>query len=331
MSEERWIRTETKEIIVYLFIGLLLFIILPIGAGLIGKGFEEGFSTNFNVSNYLGYYLVYVFFGIGALFLIIFPISRLIGGDRKDHPATRKKPNWFTIFTVSLIHSPEENGALFRMFEYIGLKGKKNPMRWSISLFRCFILAVLLFGLLGILQISMPQLNVAGVPHVVQQISASSDVIFGAGVPSFTENGLLCLIFFILLGLDAFICSKLKLGLGAFFLIAFLFICPLMGLIWAGMHSIIYANSEAKWFATFIFGWIGSTITLLTASFIWWLIWHFMNNAFIKLGEIVTRHEDIILISLVIWVILLILYIIGEIILHKYRKRHPPEIPTIPQ
>jgi hypothetical protein len=331
MSDEKWIRSEAKEIILYLFIGLLLFVLLPIGAGFIGKGFSEELGgANFNVSSYLGAYLIYVFFGIGALFLIIFPISRLIAGGREDHPANRTNPNWFTMFTISLIHSPEENGALFRMFEYLGMKGKNNPMKWSLSILRCFIISILIFGFLAILQISLPQLNVAGVPNQIQQISPISDIIFGAGIPAFTENGILCLIFFFLLGVDAYLCSKFKLGVGAFFIFGLLIICPLMGVTWMGLHSLIYSASETKLFATFIFGWVGSTITLLTASFSFWITWHFMNNGAIKLAELSVSHQDIIFISIIVWITIFILYIFGEILAYKYRKRHPIDMPIIP-
>lgn len=326
MAEDgKWIRTEGKEIIVYLFVGLLLTIILPLVAGLILKGFSpeilEGKPFSINLTTYLGTYLYYLFLSVGALFVIIFPISRLIAGDRRDHPATRKNPNWFTIFTVSLIHSPEENGALYRLFDYLGFKGNRNPMRWSLSLFRVFIISILIFGGLGIFQVMYPQIAIAGIPATAQQLTTTSDVIFGAGVPSFSENGTLMFIFFILLGIDAYICSKFKLGLGVFFLIGLLVISPLLGLTWMGWHSVVYGNSSTKLLATFIFGWIGSSITLLTASFIFWLVWHFMNNMIIKLMSAITVKEDLLFIIILIWIALFVIYLTGEFLLYKYRKK----------
>lgn len=333
MSEikERWIKTEGKEIIIYLFVGLLLTVLLPVVAGFILRGFESDFSgKEFNIVTYLGSFMIYFFLIVGSLFVIIFPISRLIEGDRTDHPATRKNPNWFTIFTVSLIHSPEENGALYRLFDSLGFKGNRNPMKWSLSVFRVFIISILVFGLLGIFQVIHPQLAIAGIPTTPQQLTLTSDVIFGAGVPSFSENGILMLLFFLLLGIDAYICSKFKLGIGVFFAIGFIIISPLMGLAWANFHNLAYSDSDAKWIATFIFGWIGSTLTLLFASFIFWLIWHFMNNMVLKLIDVVTVKEDILFIMVSIWIFLLLTYIIAEVLLNKYIKKKRTEAVIVP-
>lgn len=323
MSENAsWLKTELKEIIIYLFIGLTLCIFLPYFAGFILRGFEENLKGQaFNIGTYLGQFIVYIPLIILSLFLIIFPISRLIAGDRKDHPATRSKPTWFTIFTVSLIHSPEENGALYRIFNSYGYKGKKNPMRWSLSFWRNFIIAFLIFGLLGILQIIFPLLNVAGVPQTAQQITTASDVLFGAGLPSFSENGWLAFTFFLGLGIIAYFTSKFKAPLWVYFFLGFI-LCFIMGGLWAGYHSIVYGNSDAKIFATFIFGTVGSAITLLTGTFIYWLVWHFMNNFILKILPYVSIKEDLILILIVVWVLTFILYITFELYLRKRRLKN---------
>jgi len=321
-NDETWLKTELKEIVIYIFIGLILCIFLPYFAGFVLRGFEENLQGQaFNIGSYLGQFIIYIPLIILSLFLIMFPISRLIAGNRKDHPATRKKPNWFTSLTVSLIHSPEENGALYRLFHYFGYKGKDNPMSWSISFWRNFFIAILIFGLLGIIQVNVPQLAVAGVPSTPQQITATSDVLFGAGLPSFSENGWLCFTFFLLLGIWAYVCSKLKLGLGIFFTIGFIIISPLMGLLWVGYHSIVYGASEAALFATFMFGTIGSMITLATGTFIYWLIWHFMNNFILKLIPYVAIKEDLVLILAVIWFIILVSYVSFEIYFYNRKKK----------
>lgn len=329
-STKDWQQSEYAEIILYIFIGLLLTVILPIFGGFILRGFEQGFREGFSINTYLGEFIVYLFLMIGSLFLIIFPIARLIKGNRKEHPADDNNANWLTILSVSLIHSPEENGALYRLFHSLGYKGNKNPMTFFNSIFRNFIWATLIFGALGLVLLSNPQLAVAGVPQTSQQVTVASDVIFGAAVPSFSENGVLCIIFFLLLGIDAYICSKLKLGIGGFFAIAFLFICPLMGFFWASFHNIVYAHSEAKWFATFVFGWIGSTLTLLFANVLWWLMMHFFNNTFLKLQEVVLFKEDIYLVAIAVWIVLLVIYIFGEMINHNIKKDKEPKPVVVP-
>jgi len=189
------------------------------------------------------------------------------------------------------------------------------------------MIAILAFGLLGIVQVNNPEFNVVGVPSgaVVQQITPASDIIFGASIPSYSENGILLFVLFFLLGIDAYLCSKFikdpKMALIVFFMIALLVVSVLMGILWASIHSIVYGNSEAKTFATFIFGTIGSIITILSGTFIGWLVWHFFNNFFIKLTEFVTLKEDIILISLVIWAIVFLIYVSIEFLAYRHRKK----------
>jgi len=324
-EREKWIVTEGKEIVLYLAIGIFMVILLPIFGGFVARGFEESFQAGaFDISSYLGSFIIYFFLIIGSLSLIIYPIGRLIAVDRKDHPATQKNPSWFTIFTVSLIHSPEENGALYRLFHYLGLK--KNPMRWSLSILRVTMISILFFGLLGIAQVIYPQLNIAGVPQTAQQLSTASDVIFGASVPAFSENGVLLFIFCFLAGINAYVCSKFRLGLGAFFAITIVIILPICALFWLGFHNIVYGSSDAKRFATFVFAFVGLFITILLASLIPFLVWHFMNNAFIKLAEVVAVKEDIIFIAFLIWGALLFSYIVAEIFIHRYKKKKKERI-----
>lgn len=321
MSEEKYIRQEIKEILVYLFIGIFFVIILSIFGGLVLKGFEESFTSGkIEIGTYLGSFLIYTPFLIGSLFLIIFPIARLITIPEGTHPAEQTKPSWFTLLSVSLIHAPEE-GALYKLFEGVGLTGKSNPMNWSKSIFRCFIIGIIIFGGIGILQISFPQLNVAGVPQPAQQLSATSDIIFGASVPAFSENGILLFILFLLLGLDAYICSKFNLGTTGFFIIALIILSPILSIIWANFHSIVYGNSEARFFATLIFGFVGTAVTILTGTFIFFFLWHFFNNLFIKLSSSIAIKEDLMLISIILWILLLVAYVAGEIYYQKFKSK----------
>jgi len=336
MSEnKRWIRKEIMEIILYIFIGIVVCIIFPLVMGFSFRAFEETLVSGLiNISDYLGQYLIYVFFIIGSLFLIIYPIASLIVIRRGEHPATQDKPRWYRIFTVSYIFNPED-GALWQLSEYLGLKGKKNLMKWSTNILRVFIIAILIFGVLGIVQVVNPKFNVVGVPQaqLKQQITATSDIAFGSGIPSFSENGVLFFVLFFLLGVDAYLCSRLikdkETALVVFFMIALLVISPLMGLGWMSFHSIVYGNSEASMLATFIFGWLGSTMTILTGLFIFWFIWHFFNNLFIKLAELVTVKEDIIFIAIIVLGLIALFWIIIEVWLYLRKRKKRQEYPTI--
>ncbi len=328
---DKYIRNEIKEIIIYLFIGLMATIVIPIFAGLSLRGFEESFESGIiAISSYLGTFLIYVFFIIGSLFVIIYPLASLLTIRKGEHPATQENPTWFRIFTVSYIFNPE-NGALWKLSEAIGLKGDKNIMRWSKKILRVFIVAIIIFGFLGVAQVLNPALNVVGVPEqavgVAQQIGVASDITFGAGVPSFSENGMMFLVFLLLEGIIAYVTAKFikdkKLALLTFFVASLLIIAPFMGLLWMSIHSIVYGNSEASLFATFLFGYIGTTMTILTGVFVFWFIWHFMNNLFIKITDLASTNEDIIFIASILLLGTLGIWLGIEFWLWKIRKGKP--------
>jgi len=140
-----------------------------------------------------------------------------------------------------------------------------------------------------------------------------------------------------LLGVVAYLCARFRLGLAGFFIIGFLLVVPIISFTWAGIHGLVYSSSEIKLFATFLFGFFGAALTLLFASFIPWLVWHFFNNFFIKLKDaaIYTNghlmpQEDKLFISLVIWAILLFIYLIIEFLIWRYKRKKYEKV-VIPQ
>ena len=323
MALDDYMKKQVMEIMLYIFIGLVFTIILPLIGGFSLKGFEESFSGAIEVSSYLGQYLVYLFLIIGSLFLIIFPICNLLFIKKGEHPATQPNPKWYRIFTVSYIFNPED-GALWQLSEALGLK--KNFMKWSRNILRVIVVATIFFMIYGLLIVSSPNLSIAGVPHKLpQQLSTSSDIIFGSALPSFSENGVLCIILFFFLGILAYFTAKLKdkkMALLVFFLLAIFIISPLMGLSWMSFHSIVYGNSEASLFATFLFGTVGSILTISTGIFLFWFLWHFFNNFFLKLSEtFIAVSEDIYLFTILALVILIALWITTEIIVYKRKKK----------
>ena len=326
---DKYIKHEVREIIVYLFIGIVVVFILPLLAGFSLRGFEESLVSGvINISDYLGTYLLYLFFMIIGLFVIIFPTASLLTIKEGEHPATQQPVSWFRIFTVSLIFNPQD-GALWQISKALGLKDKKNFMRWSNNILRTIIVGILLFGALGLVQVGHPEFNVVGVPsgeHLAQQITPSSDVIFGSAIPSFAENGFLLFILFFFLGINAYLCARFikdpKTALIVFFLIAIFVISPLMGAIWASIHTLVYGNSDAKLFQTWVFATMGSILTILTGLMIWFFLHHFFNTFAIKMSEIVTNTEDIIFIGIISLSVLLFLWIAGEIYFWQRRKRN---------
>lgn len=322
LIRDNYFERQIFEIIFYLFLGGFVLFASVFG-GFSLRGFAESFETGLiGISGYLGTLLIYMPLMIIAFVLIIFPIMNLLFIKKGDHPATQDNPGWLRIFTVSYIFNPED-GALWQLGK---LLKEKNIMRWSTNILRVLAISILFFGFMGILSLSYPQLNVVGVPQAqLQQITVASDVIFNSAIPSFSENGTLAFLLFFLLGINAYICAKFFKEKGTrmmvFFIIALLLIAPFVGLVWMSFHSIVYGSSAVSLQATFIFGWLGSTITILTGIFLFWFIWHFMNNFFVKLSELIILKEDIFLISIIIWVIFLISYVSVEILLAKRKKR----------
>jgi len=322
MSESKWIRNEGKEIIFYLMWSILLAFVAPIIAGLSLRGFSESFVSGSGITfgSYLGNFIVYIPFLIIALFVIIFPIARLLSLKENQDPATTPNPSWFRIFTESFIYNPEENGLMYYLSDSIGLKGKRNFMHWSLNPLRVLVISILFFGIYGMFLMNNPQIAVSGVPQLtLQQFTPTSEVIFGSFVPAVAENGTLMFLFFLFMGIVAYFTSKHRFPKGVYFGFGIL-VCILMGLTWMSLHSIVYGNSDTSLIATFIFGFFGSFITLLTGIFIPWAVWHISNNAFRTLANLATVKNDVVLIVGVILFVITIIWIGIEIYNHKRKK-----------
>jgi len=119
----------------------------------------------------------------------------------------------------------------------------------------------------------------------------------------------------------AWFTSKFKLGKVGYYSIGFLLVTPAIGFLWAGFHRIVYGNQEAALFATFIFGTVGSAITLLAGSWIYFWAWHFFNNLFVKLAQVATSNEDVVFINIVWLSVLFVSWITGELLLSRFRKK----------
>lgn len=327
MSEKTFVREEIKEIIIYVFL-LGLTLILPLLAGLIGRGFEESFVQGqaLEFGTYLSAFLTYLPFLIVSLLVVIFPIAKLNAMSRNEHPAVKSNAKWTRIFTVSYLFAPESNGLLYNLSEYIGLKGKKNFMRWSLNPLRMIVASIIIFGIYGLILVSVPQASVSAVPKLVaQQVTITSEIIFNSVVPAFAENQTMLFIFMFLMGVGALVTSKLR-GIDAkqkkliFFSIGIVN-SIIVGLIFGGLHSIVYGNLEVSFIATIVFGFFGTFITLLFGSFIPWWIWHISNNLFVTLLAVSGSTDDVFIKTAITLVVLLGIWIGVEILSKKVRNR----------
>jgi hypothetical protein len=321
MAEESYFKSEIMEIIFYIFLAVVMTGLLPIFVGFVGKAFEESFVSGkaLTFGEYFTTSISYTPWIIISLCVIIFPIAKLILIKRGEHPATQKNPNWMRMLTVSYIFAPEENGFLYYLAQKADLK---KWMEWSKSIPRMIILGIIIFSIVGIFQSFNPNLQIAGLPKVqLQQVTVASEVLFSAEPPAWSETGTMLFVLCLLSGINAWFCARFRLGKGTFFAIQLLLVCPMVGLFWMGFHNIAYGNQEAKLFATFIFGWIGSTITVLFGTFLLWYIWHFNNNIFAKLSEVAPFKEDIALIAGVSIIVLFFIWM-GIEYFRKVRRRN---------
>jgi len=323
MSEQKFVRREGMEIIFYLFWGIFTALVLPLLSGLIKKGFSESFvqGVSLTFGSYLTNFIIYIPFLIISLFIVIFPIAKILTLKDNQNPATTPNTNWFRIFSVSYIYEPEQLGLLWKISESMGFSGKRNFMRWSLNPLRVLVASVILFGIYGMLLIANPQVAVSGVPQLaLQQFTPTSEVVFSAFVPAFAENGLLMFLFMLLMGIVAYLNSKFKWGIYVFFSLGFL-VCIFMGLIWGGFHTLVYENNETSLIGTIIFGFAGSLITMLLGIFIPWAVWHISNNAFVTLSKLATIKSDVIIVTGIILFVILVAWIGIEIAVRKSKNK----------
>ena len=160
-------------------------------------------------------------------------------------------------------------------------------------------------------------------------MGAMADVFFAAEPPSFSETTMMIVVLSALMGFNAWLCSKFKLGQGAYWIIGFFIVAPTIGAAWMGFHSIVYGASEVSLFATFLFGWLGATITIALGTWIFWYVWHFWNNIFARLRDVVEVNEDVVFLSIIALVMLLIFWISIELIKKKLGNKNKYVPPVI--
>lgn len=320
-ESEEWIQHEVKEITFYVIFGIIMSILLPIFLGFVLKGFEESFVSGrpLQFGDFLVTYMIYYIMIIAGLIgMPVLKFREMMLTKRGENVAQQSEPS---IFSVAYLHDPEVDGLIYNLFSSIGFKGERNPMRWSLSMLRCFVIATIIFGGIGMTQ-TFTDTQFTGIPQLPFQVTETMQVLFTAEPPAFAETTLMIFVFSLLMGLNAYLISKFKLPTMLYWIIGIMIICPFIGVGWMGFHNIVYGNSEVGLFATFLFGWIGSTITLLLGTFIFWYAWHFWNNVFAKLKDIMPQNEDVIFISAICLVSLILGWIAVEIWLARRRKRN---------
>ena len=322
-----FVKNEIKEIIVYIFLGVFTAIIIPIVVGFAFLGFQESFVSGASLvfGSLLVTFIIYIVFTVATFALILFPIASIITLKEGEDPATKPNPTWFRIFTVSYLFSPE-NGLLYKMFESFGFSKERNPMRFTFNFLRVVALSILVFWLLGIVQVINPSLQFTGVPSLhAQQVTVTSDVLFVSLIPAWSETMTLLFILFLILGCFAYLTSKYvkdkNNALIYYFALSIFIGCTITALIWGGLHRIVYGSSDIALVSTLVFGFVGSLLTIASGTFIPFWVWHLFNNVYARLAKLVPANQDILFISFVLYFIFFGFYLFMEYLAWKSRKK----------
>lgn len=326
-SRNKYIQQEYLEITFFIIFGIIMTIIIPIFFGFVGTAFEESFSGGgIEIGSILGTYIIYYILIVSALIgLPLLKIRELLLTQKGEHPGNQKNPK---LVSVAYIHDPSQDGLLYNIGQEVKSDVGYNFMRWSIPIWRMFLIFSIIFIFVGIIQ-AITSFQFVGIPQIGFQVTPLAEIFFTAEPPAFAETMTMVFILSLLMGINGYFTSRFNLGKWVYFVIGISIVSPLIGASWMGFHNIAYGNDEASLFATFIFGLVGSWLTILFGSFIPWYLWHFWNNFFVKASIVFESvSEDIIFFGFMGLILLIILWVGIELFIK--RLRITPEEPKTP-
>jgi hypothetical protein len=277
---------ELTETIVALIVFIFTAGILTLTAGLAGGGFE---SSEFKA--------IFAFYtpilAISVLGILLFRIGQ------------NNAPQKFFAF----IHDPEKG--------FFGnLKIVKSPMILAgISIF-VFTIIGLIGAIKNVFFVATPQIWAMS----AQQISKTSELLFGIEPAASTETALFIFITFLFLTILKLTLLKnvdFQKNKGAYIGVV-LAVSLAVGLMWGSYHSIRYGSVETNFLFTVFFGFVGSLLTLATGSIIPWWVWHFANNLFYQANLMFS--DDRIIIFTVLGLIIIVVPLLIYSLLKKKKK-----------
>ena len=306
---------ETAGIIIALIIVSVL-IPLIVGFGL--GGFEEVFTGKaLTISDYfINNIFYFIILTVSIIFFLVIKFREIIiYGD--ENPITSNK----NVLFANIIGHDERDSLLWNLGEYFRKRGytKKNIFQFLMNPLRLIMIFLVLGIIIGMLG-AVTNTFLSKFPSVQQQFTETGKIISVAEPSAGSEN-----IFFIWIllaipfNLILWGVKKLRLPRWAYWLFLILFI-PAGGLLWAGFHRIVYGALEEKLLSTFIFGSVGTFLTILFGSiFPFWLI-HNPNNFFGGFKEVIGSNEVIVAYTIVALVILIVIWGAIEYFLSRSRK-----------
>ena len=164
-------------------------------------------------------------------------------------------------------------------------------------------LGLTIFPLLALLSVAFKFILTAIPP---QTVTTAADLFLAVEPASSAETMIAVLVISLIYGIIIWLMRKYTtLSNIINFAIAGIITTIIGGFLWMGYHATVYAGSEVDLFATFIFGFGGTFITVLTGNILLWWIWHFSANAAIKMDELFSTDTTL--------VVLVILYIFSDV------------------
>lgn len=176
------------------------------------------------------------------------------------------------------------------------------------STIQILFLSIIFFLSLGIFSFVTKQQSFTGLDLLPQQFTAVQSIIYSTLLIPAAENLGAAFVLAASLLILRFVSKKYNLGKNNF--IGFAYLTPIIvAIFWFAWHVSVYSGSDVNLVTVFIFGLLGGFITLITGSFIPFLIMHMSNNLLFDLGRFFS-NETLIIYSVALIVSIFILYIL---------------------
>lgn len=238
-----------------------------------------GFSDDLFLKRFMVYAL-FAIFGLGA---IIFGLYYSL--QKKKH-----------ILLIPL-HEPEEALGVGK------LKVFKNPILLTL-------MAVLIFLPIFFVAAKFSNTFFSGIPFRSQQVTSLGTLWGDAGFPAISENLLMYIPIILLLSLNAWIFMRMIKVKILYWFNNIVSIPLIMAAIWKWFHNLVYGSNDFASYYTFMFGYIGVLLTLITMSFILWFVIHFLSNFMLSAKYLGILPNDTFLLWMVaVWIFTLLLFI----------------------
>jgi len=200
-----------------------------------------------------------------------------------------KKFGWLNV----LIFEPEQSML------------KETPLRKYLT-FSNVLNAGIIFGLAITLLGVASQTFFVALPSTEFQVTETGQMILATEPAASSETLFMLVICSILLGIVEWYVKTRRYGETTRVILLMFSTLAAMG-IWVGIHYFRYGSLQTQFFATLMFGFIGSFTVFLTGSPIIWYFWHFFNNIFLKASELFTSDIVVTIIGFLIFIYLFIL------------------------